>query len=276
MKAATTKEMKILMVEDEKYVVDQYRSLVEKRPGIRIVYDTGSEKNALRYLSHHKVDAMILDLELQEGDGISLLSQIEELGMDVPFTIVVTNTVSNVTLSYARMHGADYVYQKMNAGYSPVRVLSLVEKLSPFSRFAMSVEEHPLVLEFARDKEETIIRNNLMTELEMMGIKRKMVGFNYLVEAILLYANCPEENVYVMIDIYPEVARIMKTSTGSVEKSIRCAIEAAFTKANITRLHRFYPFPYKEDRGRPTNTEFIENMASRIRIHEQDLTAGLA
>lgn len=263
------------MVEDEKYVVDQYRSLVEKRPGIRIVYDTGSEKNALRYLSHHKVDVMILDLELKEGDGISLLSQIEEQGMDVPFTIVVTNTVSNVTLSYARMHGADYVYQKMNAGYSPVRVLSLVEKLSPFSRFAMSAYEHPLVLEFARDKEETIIRNNLMTELEMMGIKRKMVGFNYLVEAILLYANCPEENVYVMIDIYPEVARIMNTSTGNVEKSIRCAIEAAFTKADIMRLHRFYPFPYQEDRGRPTNTEFIENMASRIRIHEQELTAGL-
>ena len=71
-----------------------------------------------------------------------------------------------------------------------------------------------------------------------------------------------------MIDIYPEVARIMNTTTASVEKSIRCAIETAFTKANIMRLHRFYPFPYEVDRGRPTNAQFIENMANRIRIRE--------
>ena len=260
--------MKILMVEDEKYVVDQYRSLTEKHPDFRIVYDTGSEKNALRYLSHHKVDVMILDLELQEGDGISLLSQIEAQGLHVPFTIVVTNTVSNVTLSYARLHGADYVYQKMNAGYSPARVLSIIQKICPYSRFALPNEEHPLVLEFSQDKEEIVMRSNLMTELEMMGIRRKMVGFNFLVEAIMLYAKCPEEDVHLMIDIYPEVARIMNTTTASVEKSIRCAIETAFTKANIMRLHRFYPFPYEVDRGRPTNAQFIENMANRIRIRE--------
>ena len=44
MGAETTDEIKILMVEDEKYVVDQYRALVETQPGISIVYDTGSEK----------------------------------------------------------------------------------------------------------------------------------------------------------------------------------------------------------------------------------------
>ena len=64
MEAEATEEIKILMVEDEKYVVDQYRSLTESQSGISIVYDTGSEKSALRYLSHHEVDVMILDLEL--------------------------------------------------------------------------------------------------------------------------------------------------------------------------------------------------------------------
>ena len=85
MSSATTKEMKILMVEDEKYVVDQYRSLTEKHPDFRIVYDTGSEKNALRYLSHHKVDVMILDLELQEGDVLQIEFETEkgELYMEI-------------------------------------------------------------------------------------------------------------------------------------------------------------------------------------------------
>ena len=268
MEAETTDEIKILMVEDEKYVVDQYRSLVEEQPGISIVYDTGSEKNALQYLSHHKIDVMILDLELKEGDGVSLLAEIGEQKLEKPFTVVVTNTVSNVTLSYLRANGADFVYQKMNAAYSPLRVISVIRKIYPYQRFAKPCKEHPLVMEFNRQKEELVMRNNLVRELEMMGIKHKMVGFDYLVEAVLLYVKCPEEDVHITNDIYPEVAEIMHATPVGVERSIRCAIEAAFTRADIVRLHRYYPFPYDDEKGRPTNTQFIANMAKRIQIHK--------
>lgn len=267
MEAETTDEIRILMVEDEKYVVDQYRSLAETQPGIRIVYDTGSERNALNYLSQHKIDVMILDLELEEGDGVSLLAGIKERKLEKPFTVVVTNTVSNVTLSYLRTHGADYVYQKMNASYSPIRVLSVIQKIYPYRRYAKPYKEHPLVMEFNRKKAEVVMRNNLERELEMMGIKRKMVGFAFLVEAIMLYATSPEQDeLHITNDVYPEVARIMNTTSMSVERSIRCAIESAFTRANIIRLHRYYPFPYDDEKGRPTNTQFILNMAKRIQV----------
>lgn len=266
MGAETTEEIKILMVEDEKYVVDQYRLLTEEQPGMSIVYDTGSEKRALQYLARHKIDVMILDLELEEGDGISLLEGIKKRGIEKPFIVVVTNTVSNVTLSYIRAHGADYVYQKMNAMYSPVRVISVIQKIYPFKRFAKPVKEHPLVIEFSRQSAEVVMRHNLESELEMIGIKRKMVGFGFLVEAIMLYVNSPEEDVHITNDIYPEVAKMKHTTSMSVERSIRSAIEAAFTKADIVRLHRYYPFPYDDEKGRPTNTQFISNIADRIRI----------
>lgn len=268
MEAGTTEEIKILMVEDERYVVEQYRSLMESQPGISIVYDTGSEKNALRYLSHHEVDVMILDLELLEGDGVSLLAEIEEQDMEKPFTVVVTNTSSNVTLSYLRAHGADYVYQKMNASYSPLRVLSVIQKIYPYQRFIRPGKDHPLVTEFTQQKEELVMRASLECELEMMGIKRNMVGFGFLVEAIMLYIKSPEERVHITNEIYPEVAEIMHTTSMAVERSIRCAIEATFTRADIIRLHRYYPFPYDDERGRPTNSQFISNMAKRIQIRK--------
>ena len=268
METETTDEIKILMVEDEKYVVDQYRSLTETQSGMNIVYDTGSERNALRYLSRHKIDVIILDLELQEGDGVSLLSEIEEQKLDKPFTVVVTNTVSNVTLSYLRIHGADYVYQKMNAAYSPMRVISVIQKIYPYKHFAKPCKEHPIVMEFNRQQAEIVMRSNLIRELEMIGIKRKLVGFDFLVEAVMIYVNSSEEDVHITNDIYPEVAKIKQTTTMSVERSIRCAIESAFTRADIMRLHRYYPFPYDDERGRPTNTQFIANMADRIRIRK--------
>ena len=264
----TTEEIKILMVEDEKYVVDQYRSLTEKQQGVSIVYDTGSEMNAFQYLLHHETDVMILDLELQDGDGVTLLSRIMEHKVEKPFTVVVTNTVSNVTLSYLRTHGADFVYQKMNASYSPMRVISVIRKIFPYKRFDKPCKEHPIVMEFNRQKEELVMRDNLERELEMMGIKRKVVGFNFLVEASMLDINNPGEELYITNDIYPEVAKMMDASAIGVERSIRCAIETAFTKAEISRLQRYYPFTYDDERGRPTNAQFIENMAKRIQVHE--------
>lgn len=264
--AQTTEEIKILMVEDEKYVVDQYRTLAETQPGLCIVYDTGSEQRALQYLERHKVDVMILDLELAEGDGVSLLEGIRENKLEKPFTVVVTNTVSNVTLSYLRTHGADYIYQKMNAAYSPVRVLSVIRKIFPYQCFSKPCKEHPIVIGFHREQADLVMRNNLERELEMLGIKRKMVGFGFLVEAIMLYVNSQEEDVHVTNEIYPEVAKMMHTTSMSVERSIRSAIEAAFTRVDIVRLHRYYPYPYDDDKGRPTNTQFIANMAKRIQI----------
>lgn len=263
----TTDEIRILMVEDEQYVVDQYRSLAEKQPGIRIVYDTGSEQCALDYLAEHDIDVLILDLELEEGDGVSLLSEIEEGHLDKPFTVVVTNTSSNVTLSYLREHGADFIYQKMNVSYSPMRVFSVIQKIYPYQRYAEPCKQHPLVTEFNENKAEFVMRSNLERELEMVGIKRKMVGFNFLVEAIMYYVTSPEQSeLHITNDIYPAVAEGMHTTTMSVERSIRCAIEAAFTRANVARLQRYYPFPYDDEKGRPTNTQFIANMAKRIQV----------
>lgn len=268
METKTADEIKIMMVEDDKYVVNQYRSLTETLQDISIVYDTGSEQDALVYLSRHKVDVMILDLELLEGDGATLLSKIEEQKIEKPFTVVVTNTCSNVTLCYMRAHGADYVYQKMNAAYSPMRVLSVIRKVYPFQRYAKPCKEHPLVMEFNEQREELVMRDNLEHELQMMGIKRTIVGYGFLIEAIMMYVKSPDGDIHITNEIYPEIAKMKDTTSMAVERSIRSAIESAFTRADITRLHRYYPFPYDDERGRPTNTQFISNIAKRIRIRK--------
>jgi DNA-binding NarL/FixJ family response regulator len=255
----------ILMVEDEKAEVDQYLRLAEEQEGMNIVYSTGSESRALTFMKRCPVDVVILDLELEEGDGISLLAAMEEQNLQ-PFTVVVTNTVSNVTLSYVRMHGADYVYRKMNGAYTPERVLSTIQKIFPYQRFRRLPKEHPIVERFNRETREVVIRNNLEQELKLMGMKRMLTGFDYLVEAVMLYRNRPEETVYLTGEIYPEIADRYHVTSASVEKAIRGAIESAFMFADIRHLQRYYPFPYNEELGRPTNLQFISNMAKRMEL----------
>lgn len=126
--------IKIMLIEDEAEVRHSFHEALTHHRMMKIVYETDSETCALDYLELHETDAIILDVELAEGDGVSFLDELEERGLDKPFIVVVTNTSSNVILSYMRQHGADYVYQKTNRSYSADKILSILEKVYPYQR----------------------------------------------------------------------------------------------------------------------------------------------
>ena len=106
--------VRTMLVEDEPEVCEGFRTAFRRYQALSLVYVTDSELQALDYMETHEVDVLILDIELREGDGMSLLYEIEARGLEKPFIIVVTNTQSRVTLSFMRTHGADYIYQKAN------------------------------------------------------------------------------------------------------------------------------------------------------------------
>ena len=259
--------MKIMIVEDEPEARADFCQAFTRYASMSLVYETGSEQQALEYLETHEVDVLILDIELEEGDGLSLLGDIETRGLKKPFVIVVTNTSSRVTLSYMRAHGADYIYQKANRSYSPAKVLSVIEKIYPYQRIEESRQCSHAVSVFKQEKEEQITRKYIEDELGKMGFRKKHVGFNYTVEAIfLLMQDKKAEQRYAANKLYELIADTYQTTLSGVERGIRNAIEAVFTGANVAALHKYYPFPYDEEKGRPTNTEFLKNMAQRLKI----------
>lgn len=258
--------VKIMLVEDEPEVRESFRTTFPQYRTMSLVYETDSEQQALDYLEIHDVDVLILDIELTEGDGLSLLHEIETRGLEKPFIIVVTNTGSNVTLSYMRAHGADYIYQKTNKAYSPAKVLSVIEKIYPYQSVEDDRRMMHAVSSFHQVKEDAVTKKYIADELEKMGFRRRQVGFEYAVDAIFLLIRNKVKRPNVTREIYSSIAKEYHTTCDGVERGIRNAIETVFTGARIRELHKYYPFPYDEEKGRPTNTEFLNNMADRLRI----------
>lgn len=257
---------RIMLVEDEPEECESFHIALLRQPMMKIVFETGSESRALDYLEAHEVDIIILDIELKEGDGLSLLDSIRTRKLEKPFIVVVTNTGSNVTLNYMRENGADYVYQKTNLSYSAARVLSIVEKVYPYRDFINRRRSSHLVEQFNQEKADAITRHYVESELERIGFRRRQVGFSYIAEAILIIMKDKDERLRLTSDIYPMIAEANNTTSEGVERGIRGAIETAFTGARIKELHKAYPFPYKESKGRPSNMEFLKNMAMRLRL----------
>lgn len=257
---------KIMLVEDDPIVCDSFRAAARHLPDLTITYETGSERQALVYLETHKVDVVILDIELEEGDGISFLEEFAGLKIDKPFITVVTNNASVVTLNYMREHGADYIYQKHNISYSPEKVLSIIRKICPYQK-VMKVREEPLMNgSLIRERDEEIKRRYVEDELKKMGFKEKQVGFTYIVDAVLILMDYSGTPPHVTSEIYPLIAKERNTSKEGVERSIRNAIEVTFRDINPAQLNYYYPYPYDKKKGRPSNSDFLINFARIIRL----------
>ena len=201
---------------------------------------------------------------MAEGDGIGLLDEIEAVPEIKPLVVLATYTTSQATLGYMRMHGVDLVYQKMNLDYSPVHILQMIARLYPYRFCAEPADESAtLVGQFRKEMSTYVLRRQVQTELEQMGFRHKMLGFRYLLDAIVL---CVEREgaVHVANWIYPELADRWHTTEARVERAMRWAIECVFVRANIVQLHRHYTFRYDDENGRPSNAEFILNMASKF------------
>jgi two-component system response regulator (stage 0 sporulation protein A) len=258
--------IKILLVEDDPRVCESFRRVSFGFQNLAIVYETGSEQQALGYLLAHSVDVIILDIELAEGDGVSFLDTLTARGGEKPFVALVTNNSSGILLGYMREHGADYVYQKHNLSYSPARVLSIIDKICPYSKALKLRDENrgddAELRELERDKR----RQYLELELSDMGFSRKQVGFSYIVEALLLMMDEKDAPPRMTGEIYPLIAERYNVSAEGVEHAIRHAIEVTFRRMTPEERELYYPFAYDEKKGRPSNMDFLVRLSEKLQL----------
>lgn len=259
--------IKILLVEDDPMVCESFHRVCGVHPNLAIAYTTDSEQEALNYLLGHRMDVIILDIELAEGDGISFLERLLEQEEEKPFIVVVTNTSSEVLLGYLRAHGADYVYQKNNTAYSAARILGIIERVYPYQKAVHARGSLPAKEQLQQDKEAEILRRYVEEELEQMGFRRRQTAFAYLVDALLFVMERPKDFPPSMTgELYPMIAARYQVTKASVERAMRHAIEVVFARMDAAQRSYYYPYPFDEAKGRPSNLDFLLRVAERIAL----------
>ena len=263
-----TKLIKTLLVEDDPVECERYQHAADRHPDLIISYVSGSEQEALSYFWHNNVDAIVLDIELEEGDGVSflnaLMADLKTWKKEKPFITVVTNSCSNVMLRYMRAHGADYIYQKNNLSYTAERVLAIVGKIVPFQ---MKMKEKAEMVEKHEDEwEETVKRSYVEDELCKLGMKRALTGYPYIVDATMILMDYSGVPPRLTSDIYPYIAKKYGVTAKSVERAIRSALEVTFREMDAATLHYYYPKELDPALGRPSNSDFLLQFAKKLRL----------
>jgi two-component system response regulator (stage 0 sporulation protein A) len=64
--------------------------------------------------------------------------------------------------------------------------------------------------------------------------------------------------------LYPAVAAVFNTTSSRVERAIRHAIEVAWDRGDVDTLNKIFGYTVSNDKGKPTNSEFIAMIADRL------------
>jgi two-component system response regulator (stage 0 sporulation protein A) len=65
--------------------------------------------------------------------------------------------------------------------------------------------------------------------------------------------------------LYPKLAEKHQTSAINIERGIRLAIERAWRNSTNETLNKLYGNAVDPKKGRPTNAEFITNVAQKLK-----------
>ena len=256
--------IKILIVEDNEKELEAFEKAVEEFPLIDIVFMTGRQSEAQEYISKEPVDVVIIDLELEEGDGVSFLEVLKEELFITPFVVVTTNNESIIISNRVRDGGADFIFKKSNLMYSAEYVLGFIMKTSKYFESVQIQKERILREEHMREQMEKIYRLETERALRSIGIGSNYKGVHYIKDAVSFVIRSKGVEKIQMKSIYYGIAEKYQDDYKNVERNMRTCIERAWSIQPPEVLERFYEGETRPDKGKPTNSEFIFYLAERV------------
>lgn len=245
------KKLNVLIVEDDE---NDRNALIaeinENADKLCLLGVSKSANDALAFIRNHKPDAVILDLELQEGngDGLDLLDRLRFTLLNPrPYIIVNTNNASKITRNSAKKMGADYEFAKWQSGYSPKMVINHLLLVMPEILGFKDDPQTPL----SESQLENKMRDFVQTEFNKLGLNVKNAGYCYLVDAVILAAKGINQNWGKII------GEKVGKNEDSVTHAMQYAINTTWTNADINDLQKYYTAPLRKDRYVPTANEFV-------------------
>lgn len=116
-------------------------------------------------------------------------------------------------------------------------------------------------LEVTINTEVVIIRN-----LTNLGVPANLMGYEYLKFGLSKVLENPVIIRRMTKELYPAIAQEYGTTPSQVERAIRHAVEVMFDRVDPELLRKYFGNTISIKKDKPTNSEFLAQVAEHIRI----------
>ncbi|MBQ8213135.1 MAG: sporulation transcription factor Spo0A [Clostridia bacterium] len=231
-----------------------------QRAGYHNLEEATNGEDAVQKMTRSHPDVVVMDVWLSKLDGIGVLrkSHSVDWGHNKAPAFIIVSSVSNQNVFIqATEAGAELCLLK------PVNVGSLCEHIqSIVNRRQKDIPAAAMQTETAGPDIETQVTQII----HQIGVPAHIKGYQYLRTAILLTIKDSDIINSVTKILYPSVAKKYQTTTSRVERAIRHAIEVAWDRGDVDTLNSYFGYTIQNNRGKPTNSEFIAMIADNLRL----------
>lgn len=237
------------------------------RFGIEVVDDTDDGTDIFSKIKRSQPDVVLIDVWLPKTDAVQVIKRARQLfsGPTLAPDFIVFSPCSNPNLfQEATEAGAAYCMQK------PIDFTVLGERITRVHKNRMNAIASPRysvtssALSIKGDLEEQV--TNI---IHKVGVPAHIKGYQYLRTAIMMTVENNDLINSVTKILYPSVAKKYQTTSSRVERAIRHAIEVAWDRGDLDTLNEYFGYTIQNERGKPTNSEFIAMIADNLRLQNK-------
>ena len=266
------KKVRIGVVDDNKDFCDVVKDYIGKQENMEIVFIANDGLEALDKLQHEVCpDVLILDLIMPHLDGFGVLENLNSMELPNYPRVIMTSAIGQDSIIQKAMGlGAQYYLVK------PINLTLLVKRINQLNETTIN----PFIQQNDNSnlRKSLVLKDSLMNnDLEIditnfiheVGVPAHIKGYQYLRDAITLVVANKDLLGAVTKELYPTVAAMNGTTPSRVERAIRHAIELAWNRGRLETLDALFCYTIKNDKGKPTNSEFIAIIADKLRLERK-------
>jgi len=251
--------------ESEKFKKDVKDYLT--RYGVEFVGEASDGADVFLKIKQTLPDIVLIDVWLPKVDTVQIIrktNQFFEKNVSFPPDFIVFSCCSNPNLfQEATEAGAAYCMQKpIDYGILYERILRVQRNRKNAARPKSSPH-----LQFLPDRND--LEAQVTGVIHKIGVPAHIKGYQYLRTAIIMTIEDGELINAVTKILYPTVAKQYQTTSSRVERAIRHAIEVAWDRGDLDTLNAYFGYTIQNERGKPTNSEFIAMIADNLRLRNK-------
>lgn len=239
------------------------------RLGIDVLEEARNGEEAIQNITRLKPDIVLVDAWLPKIDGLQVIRTIRQMGGEYekkPAFIFLNYEGAADLFRDAAQVGASYcICKPFNYNMLYERIKLLYDRTTENGENIVLSPSQPQM----QSKPESAapdLESQVTQVIHQIGVPAHIKGYQYLRSAIIMAINDTEIINYVTKMLYPSVAKKYQTTSSRVERAIRHAIEVAWDRGDIETLNSYFGYTIQNNRGKPTNSEFIAMISDNLRL----------
>lgn len=258
-------KLNVAIADDNERIVRILDDLLGEDEEISVVGKAKNGEEIYDIIKSSKPDVVLLDIIMPKLDGLSLMEKVnkDESITKIPQFIVMSAIGQEAITEDAFNMGANYYIMKP---FDSEIVLNRIKSINGRTTRKGQLNRKINAKESKEEYIEKNLESDVTTIIHDIGVPAHIKGYHYLRDAIIMSVNDSEMLNGITKILYPEVAKMHKTTPSRVERAIRHAIEVAFSRGNMDTIEELFGYTVNAGKGKPTNSEFIALIADKIRI----------